>query len=115
MLNNLMAVFYMLVLLGIVFAVNTVLGVVIANKKEKFDLKKLLSGICKYIIITICMLAFSLTLELIPTVLGQIGINVQDELITTVEVVLIGFTAYKKYAEDCIDKFKTILDIKEVK
>ncbi len=113
MINDLITVLYMLILLAIVFVTNTVLGVVIANKKSKFNFKKLLSGIGKGIIIALCMFLFCVTLELIPDVLGQVGITIQDELITVVEVVLMTFTAYKKYALDCVEKFKTILDIKE--
>lgn len=113
MINDLMTVLYMLILLAIVFTTNTILGVVIANKKSKFNFKKFLSGIGKGIIIALCMFLFCITLELIPIVLGQVGITIQDELITVVEVVLTTFTAYKKYALDCIDKFRTILDVKE--
>lgn len=113
MINDLMTVLYMLILLAIVFITNTTLGVVIANKKSEFNFKKFLSGIGKGIVIAICMLLFCLTLELVPSVLGQVGITIQDKLITIVEVVLMTFTAYKKYALDCIDKFKTILGIEE--
>lgn len=115
MINDLMTVLYMLILLAIVFITNTTLGVVIANNKSEFNFKKFISGIGKGIIIAICMLLFCLTLELVPSVLGNVGITIQDELITIVEVVLMTFTAYKKYALDCIDKFKTILGIEESK
>lgn len=113
MINDLMTVLYMLILLAIVFVINTTLGVIIANKKAEFNLKKFLGGIGKGIVIALCMLLFCLTLELIPSVLNNVGIIIQDELITIVEVVLMTFTAYKKYALDCIDKFKTILGIEE--
>ena len=109
--NSLMTVLYMLILLAIVFITNTTLGVIIASKKAEFNLKKFLSGIG--IVIAICMLLFCVTLELIPSVLGQVGITIQDELITVVEVTLMTFTAYKKYALDCIEKFKTVLGVKE--
>lgn len=113
MINDLMTVLYMLILLAIVFITNTTLGVIIANKKAEFNLKKFLGGIGKGIVIAICMLLFCVTLEIIPSVLGQVGITIQDELITVVEVTLMTFTAYKKYALDCIEKFKTILGVKE--
>lgn len=113
MINDLITVLYMLILLAIVFITNTTLGVVIANKKSEFNLKKFLSGIGKGIVIALCMLAFCLTLELIPDILGRLGIEVPQDIITLIEVVLITLTAYKKYAVDVVDKFKTILEIKE--
>lgn len=113
MINDLMTVFYMMVMLGIVILCNTTLGIVMANKSQKFDRKKLFNGIGKAILITMCILLFCVTLELIPDILGRLGIEVPQDIITLVEVVLITLTAYKKYAVDVIDKFKTILEIKE--
>lgn len=113
MIENLMTVFYMMIMLGIVIVCNTVLGIVMANKSQKFDIKKLFNGIGKAILITLCILLFCVTLELVPAILGRLGIEVPQDIITLVEVVLITLTAYKKYAVDVIDKFKTILEIKE--
>ena len=102
----------MLGLLGIVIIVNTVLGIVLANKNDiKFDWKILLKGLVKAIVIVICILLFCVTLELVPIVLLKIGIEVPEELITTLEIVITTFTAYKKYALDCLDKFKKLLNI----
>ena len=113
MINNIMTVMDMLGILAIAIISNTVLGVVVANKKTKFNKKTLLKGLGKALLIALCMLSICVTLELVPTILARIGIDVSSELITVVEVALITFTAYKKYALDCIDKFKTILNIKE--
>lgn len=113
MITNLLTVLYMLIMLAIAITANTILGVVIANKKSSFDRKKLFRGIGKALLVALCMILLCVTLELVPTILGQIGIDVSTELITVVEVSLITFTAYKKYVVDCIDKFKTILDVKE--
>lgn len=111
MINNLETMLYMLILLAIVFLTNTVLGIVIANKKTEFNIKKLISGISKGIIITLCMLSFCITLEMIPEVLSRINIEVPNDLITVVEIVMMTLTAYKKYALDCVNKFKIILGI----
>lgn len=113
MLNNLITILYLIGLLAIAIIVNTTLGCVIANRRNKFSAKKLFKGIGKALIITICMLLFCLTLELIPMILMRIGIDIPNDIITVLEMAIMLFTSYKKYAVDCIDKFKTILKIEE--
>lgn len=113
MLNNLITVFYMLILLGIMIVINTTLGVVMANKKVNFKWSILFKGLGKSLIIALCILLFCLTLELVPVVLTRVGIKIPADLITVLEIVLTTLTAYKKYASDCFDKFKIILNIKE--
>lgn len=113
MIDNLVTVSYMLGILGIMIIINTVLGAVIANKKQNFNFKVLFRGVLKAIVIALCVLLFCLTLELIPVVLERIEIEVPTDLITTLEIILTTLTAYKKYALDCFDKFKTILKIEE--
>lgn len=113
MINNLITVFYMLMMLAIAIISNTVLGAVIANRKEEFDVRKLFRGIIKSILIAFCMWLLCVTLELLPIILNEIGIEISNDLITIMEVVSITLTAYKKYAVDCVDKFKIILNIKE--
>ena len=111
MIENLMTIFYMLILLGIVVVINIILGTLIANKKKQFNLKKLLYGVLKAIIITLCILLFCLSLELLPSVLGRVGIKIPSELVSVVEIILTTLTAYKKYATDCYDKFKILLNV----
>jgi len=113
MIDNLLTVSYMLGILGIMIIINTTLGSVIANKTQKFNKKKFWTGIVKAFVIVLCILLFCLTLELVPMILGRIGIEVPTDLITVLEIVLTTLTAYKKYALDCFEKFKTILKIEE--
>lgn len=113
MINNLITVLFMLGILAIMIVINTVLGSVIANKKQEFKKEKLIKGIAKAITIAICILLFCLTLELVPVILNRVGIEIPSDLITVLEIVLTTLTAYKKYAIDCFNKFKTILNIKE--
>lgn len=113
MLNNLITTAYMLGLLAIVIIINTVLGVVIANKKVQFSWTKLINGLAKSLVIVLCILLFCISLELVPIVLLRVDIQVPDDLVTVLEIILVTLTAYKKYATDCFEKFKTILKIKE--
>lgn len=113
MIDNLLTITYLMGMLAIAIIVNTVLGSLIANRKNKFSWKKLFRGLLKSIIIALCMLAFCLTLELVPAILSRIGINVPEDIITVLEMAIMLFSAYKKYITDCIDKFKTILGVRE--
>ena len=113
MINNIITVACMLGILGIMITVNTMLGVVMANKTQKFNKKKLFKGIGKAIIIVICTMLFCLTLELVPIVLRRVDINIPTDFITVLEIILTTLTAYKKYAIDCFDKFKKILKVEE--
>ena len=113
MINNLVTVLFMLGILAIIIVINTTLGTILANKKKEFDFKKFLTGIVKAITIAICILLFCLTLELVPIILERVGISIPSDLITVLEIVLTTLTAYKKYATDCFEKFKTILNVKE--
>lgn len=110
MIENLMTTLYMLILLGVVMTINTILGVVLANTKMEFDKKKLLKGIGKAIIVLICILLFCICIELVPMVLTRVGIEVPSDLVTVLEIILVTLTAFTKYATDCFEKFKKIIN-----
>ena len=110
MINNLITTTYMLGLLAIVMGINTILGIVIANAKLEFDWKVLWKGISRALIILVCVLLFCLCIELMPIVLIRVGIEVPKDLITVLEIILITLTAFTKYASDCFEKFKKIIN-----
>lgn len=114
MLDNLITEFLLLIMLGIMIIVNTTLGTFIGTKQSKFDKEKFTKGILKAIVISFCILLFLLTLELVPIILGRVGIEIPTDLITALEVVITTLTAYKKYALDCFNKMKKILGTEEV-
>lgn len=103
----------MMLLLGIAILTNTILGVLDATKKNEFDIKILLNGLLKAFILTLGILLLSLSLELLPLVLGRVGIEIPSGFTNTIEIILIGFTAYKKYVLDAIDKIKKLLNVEE--
>ena len=113
MINNLLTVFYMMILLGIAIFINTTLGALKASKKKEFNFKKLLNGVLKGIILTLCVLLLSLSLELLPVILGRVGIEIPSDFTNVIEIVFIGFTAYKKYVLDSIAKIKKLLNVEE--
>ena len=107
---NITTTLYMILLLGITVLINTILGVLIASSNKEFNIKKLLYGILKSIIVAICLFLFTLTLELLPLVLSKVNIQISDGIPEVIEIVLTCLTAYKKYALDCFEKFKLILN-----
>lgn len=109
--ENILTIIYMMSILGISIVTDILLGTVIGAKKAKFKPKKFFSGIGKGVLITLCMVLICATLELVPIVLARVNIEVPSDLITVVELVTIGLTAYKKYITDCIEKIKNILGI----
>lgn len=114
MLNNLITEFLLLLILSIIIVVNTLLGTFIATNKQEFNKTKFFKGILKAITISICVLLLSVTLELLPIILSRVGIEIPMDLITTLEIILITATAYKKYALDCLDKIKKLLGTEEM-
>lgn len=109
MLNNLLAEFYMLCMLGIVIFVNTLLGSIIATNNKEFKFSILFKGILKAFLIGICLLLFSISIELLPLILNKINIKIDQNITTVLELTITIFTAYKKYAKDCYQKFKQLL------
>lgn len=110
MLDNFITSTLFLLLLGFLFIVNTILGIYLGSKETRFDFKKLLSGILKGIIIAFCIISFCFVIEVVPTILKRIGIELPSDLITLTEMMGITLTAYKKYVLDCFDKIKKIFN-----
>lgn len=110
MMNDLITTTYMLGLLAIVILINTILGVVLANTKLEFSWAKFWKGIGKAILILICVLSFCTCLELVPIVLARVGIEIPSDLVTVLEIILVTLTAFTKYASDCFEKFKKIIN-----
>lgn len=108
MMEDLITIGLIQALLLILMLTNTILG--IYTSKKKFNLEKFLKGIGKYIVIAFCILATCTSLELLPKVLERINIAVPNDLIATLEILGVVLTAYKKYAADCLDKIKKLMN-----
>ena len=111
MFENLFTCFLFLLILLILFFINTILGILIGTKTVGFNLKKLLYGILKGIIAGVCILAFFLCLEITPLILKRINIELPSDIVTFTEFIGICLTAYKKYLLDCFDKIKKIFEL----
>lgn len=109
--DNIITISMLLGILGILQLSNIVLGTVIGTQKTKFNWKKLGKGILKAFLFLISFLAFCCCVEVMPTILLRIDIEIPSNLITLIEIVGVTLTAYKKYALDCYEKIKIILDV----
>lgn len=110
MLNNFITSTLFLLVLGLLFIINTVLGVLIGTKEEGFDLKKLLYGFLKGGIAALCIIGFCFVTEITPIILKRVGIELPGDIINFVEIMTITVTAYKKYTTDCFEKIKKIFE-----
>ena len=43
-------------------------------------------------------------------VLSRVGIQIPEELVTVIQIILFILTAFTKYASDCFEKFKMIIN-----
>lgn len=110
MFDNFITSTLFLLVLGLLFIINTVLGVLIGTKEEGFDLKKLLYGFLKGGIAALCIIGFCFVIEITPIILKRIDIELPTDIITFVELMTITVTAYKKYTIDCFEKIKKIFE-----
>ncbi len=110
MLDNFITTTLFLLVLSLLFIINTVLGILIGTKTEGFNLKKLLYGILKGIIAAICVIGFCFAIEITPVILKRIDIELPSDIITFVEFIGISTTAYKKYSLECFEKIKKIFN-----
>lgn len=110
MFDNFITSTLFLLVLGLLFTINTVLGVLIGTKEEGFNLKKLLYGILKGIIASLCIVGFCFVIEITPIILKRIEIELPSDIVPFVELIGITMTAYKKYTKECFEKIKKIFE-----
>ena len=110
MLDNFITSTLFLLVLGLLFIINTVLGVLIGTKEEGFNLKKFLYGILKGIIAALCIVGFCFVIEITPIIIKRIEIELPSDIVTFVELIGITMTAYKKYTKECFEKIKKIFE-----
>lgn len=111
MLNDLITMFMLLVVLGVLYVVNTVLGVLLKTQGTSFDIKIFAKGLLKALVIALVAIGFCFCVEVTPLILERVGITIAETNITLIEVFTVGITAYKKYATDCYNKIKKLFEI----
>lgn len=109
--NDLITLGMLMFILGSCMIVNLLLGSIIAWNFADFQTRKFWQGVLKCILVAICMAFFLLILEIIPLVTERIGIQIDSDLPTTLEVLLIGWVSITKYIADIYNKFKSIFNV----
>ena len=110
MLDNFITSTLFLLVLCLLFVINTVLGILIGTKEEGFRIKKFLYGLLKGGIAAICIMGFCFVIEITPVILKRIDIQLPSDIVTFVEMMGITLTAYKKYSLECLEKIKKIFE-----
>lgn len=108
MFDNFITSALFLLVLCLLFVIDTVLGALIGTKEVGFDFKKFLYGFLKGGIAALCVIGFCFVIEITPIILRRIDIELPNDIITLVEFMSITLTAYKKYSLECLEKIKKI-------
>lgn len=111
MFNDIITIIMLLSVLGVLYCINTTLGLMLKTKGQKFDFTAFKNGLIKALVIALCIVGFCFCLESMPVILSRVGIVIDDTFITVLEVLGVMITAYKKYANDCYDKVKKLFNI----
>ncbi len=111
MFNDIITIIMLLSVLGVLYCINTTLGIMLKTKGQKFNFIAFKNGLVKALVIAICIVGFCFCIESVPIILSRVGIVIEESVITVLEVLGIIVTAYKKYVSDCYEKvnqlFKT--------
>lgn len=108
MFNDIITIIMLLSVLGVLYCINTTLGIMLKTKGQKFNFIAFKNGLIKALVIAICVVGFCFCIESMPPILSRVGIVIDDTVITVLEVFGIMITAYKKYAGDCYEKVKEL-------
>lgn len=110
MFDNLITMAMLLAVLSVLYAINTVLGILLKTQGARFDIKVFEKGLLKALIIALVVIGFCFCIEVSPLILERVGITITDNNITLAEVFTVGITAYRKYASDCFVKIKKLFE-----
>lgn len=110
MFNDLVTMAMLLAVLGVLYVINTILGILLKTQGTKFDIKVFGKGLLKALIIVLVITGFCFCIEVSPMILERVGITITEDNITLIEVFTVGITAYKKYATDCLVKIKKLFE-----
>lgn len=103
-----------LCLLGGLMVTNMVLGAVMSAAVGEFDKSRFKKSIVKALLICLAVCVYYVCLELMPILLGYVGINVPEDLVTTIEILLIVVASFTKYAKEIFNKLLTLFDVTKV-
>ena len=113
-LHNLMLVGFAVILLGLAMLSNTCFGLWynVKSLRKKFDCKKLLQSLLKFLVFVVGLGSLSILVTLLPSYAQYSGVDLPQEayeIISILLVVSIFITSIISYTKQAIDKLKKIL------
>jgi hypothetical protein len=113
-LHNLMLVGFAVILLGLAMLSNTCFGLWynVKSLRKKFDCKKLLQSLLKFLVFVVGLGSLSILVTLLPAYAQYSGVDLPQEayeIINILLIVSIFITSIISYAKQAIDKLKKIL------
>lgn len=109
--QNLFSTVLMCSIMATLICLNMALGAIMACGGGTFDSKRFLLSVAKGFLIVLCGIVYCECLDVLPLLARMLDIELPTDMMTFAEVVGIGYVCIRKYAMECLDKFKTILNI----
>lgn len=112
--QNIIILLASLLLLGGLMVANMILGAIMSATVGEFDKTRFLRSIVKALLILFAVCIYYACIELMPSLLSRVGIDVPADLVTTIEVLLIIVASFTKYAREIFKKLLTLFDVVKV-
>ena len=114
-LDNLLIIAYAIILLGLAMLSNTCFGLWynVKKLKKKFNPKKLLEGVIKFIVFAVGLGALSILITLLPTYIQYSGVKLSAEIYDMIDLVVVAaifVSSIISYTKQAIEKLRDILD-----
>ena len=111
--TNLFSTVIMCLVMAILIFLNMALGAIMAWGEGTFNLERFLLSIAKGLLIVLCGVVYCECLDVLPLLARMLDIELPSDVMTFAEVIGIGYVCIRKYAKECLAKFKTLLSIDE--
>ena len=111
--TNLFSTVIMCLVMAILICLNMALGAIMAWGEGTFNLERFLLSIAKGLLIVLCGVVYCECLDVLPLLARMLDIELPSDVMTFAEVIGIGYVCIRKYAKECLEKFKTLLSIDE--
>ena len=112
--NHILILVASLCLLGGLMLTNMILGAIMSATIGEFDRARFGRSVVKALLILFSVCVYYACLELMPILMQQVGISIPEDLVTTIEILLIIVAAFTKYAKEIFSKLLTLFDAANV-
>lgn len=105
--------FLFIVIVGLLFLLNIILGTIIGGHSEGFDIKKFLFGFLKGIAICITLFTFCIIVNVFFVGLNDMGtVQVDTKFVSVAEIILMIVAQGQDIIKEVLEKFKSIRPLK---